>query len=106
MINPIISNLVNFREIIDLRYVIDLYRFQLLDLRCLLLALAVLSKDWFAIPQITARVAGVNEDLQRHDAAKAVQSIPGYVEALSGPPKKGLENTRRAPEKCSRFRNL
>lgn len=37
-------------------------------------------EDWFAIPQITARVGGVNEDLQRSDAAKAVQSIPGYVE--------------------------
>jgi len=37
--------------------------------------------DWFAIPQLTARVAGINEDLQRSDAAKAVQSIPGYVEA-------------------------
>ena len=40
-----------------------------------------LVQDWFAIPQITARVAGVNEDLQRSAAALAVQSIPGYVEA-------------------------
>ncbi|CAJ1334485.1 unnamed protein product [Effrenium voratum] len=36
--------------------------------------------DWFAIPQITARLPGVNEDLTRTQAAKAVQSIPGYVE--------------------------
>jgi len=28
-------------------------------------------------------VAGVNEDLQRSAAALAVQSIPGYVEALA-----------------------
>lgn len=42
------------------------------------------SKDWFAIPQLTARVAGINEDLQRSDAAKAVQSIPGYVEVGEG----------------------
>ena len=44
----------------------------------------LLSKDWFAIPQLTARVAGINEDLQRSDAAKAVQSIPGYVEVGEG----------------------
>lgn len=37
--------------------------------------------DWFAIPQITARVPGVNEDDTWSDAALAVQSIPFYVEA-------------------------
>ncbi|CAJ1380800.1 unnamed protein product [Effrenium voratum] len=37
--------------------------------------------DWFAIPQITARKGGVNEDTTRSDAALAVQSIPAYVEA-------------------------
>ena len=37
--------------------------------------------DWFAIPQITARTDGVNEDAARSDAALAVQSIPAYVEA-------------------------
>ena len=37
--------------------------------------------DWFAIPQITARAKGTNEDLTRSDAAKAVQSSPFYVEA-------------------------
>lgn len=40
--------------------------------------------DWFAIPQITPRMFGVNEiaDLEatRSDAALAVQSIPAYVE--------------------------
>ncbi|CAK9036714.1 unnamed protein product [Durusdinium trenchii] len=36
--------------------------------------------DWFAIPQITARTKGQNEDSDRSDAAKAVQSIPFYVE--------------------------
>lgn len=40
--------------------------------------------DWFAIPQITTRMFGVNEisDLEatRSDAALAVQSIPAYVE--------------------------
>ena len=36
--------------------------------------------DWFGIPQITARVEGVNEDTTRSDAALAVQSIPFYVE--------------------------
>ena len=41
----------------------------------------IFRQDWFAIPQITARVAGVNEDLQKSQAALAVQSIPGYVEA-------------------------
>ena len=35
----------------------------------------------FAIPQITARTAGVNEEDTKSDAAKAVQSIPAYVEA-------------------------
>ena len=35
--------------------------------------------DWFAIPQITARASGVNEDIVRSEAAKAVQSIPAYV---------------------------
>ena len=30
--------------------------------------------DWFAIPQITARQAGVNEDVTRTDAALAVKS--------------------------------
>jgi len=37
--------------------------------------------DWFAIPQITSRLPGVNEDVTRSEAAKAVQSIPAYVEA-------------------------
>eukprot|EP00434_Breviolum_minutum_P024972 symbB.v1.2.022058.t1/scaffold1941.1/size95522/4 len=37
--------------------------------------------DWFAIPQITARAEGVNEENTRSDAALAVQSIPFYVEA-------------------------
>ena len=36
--------------------------------------------DWFAIPQITARAEGVNEESTRSDAALAVQSIPFYVE--------------------------
>lgn len=36
--------------------------------------------DWFAIPQITARTDGVNDDATRSDAARAVQSIPAYVE--------------------------
>ena len=36
--------------------------------------------DWYAIPQITAREEGVNEDVTRTDAALAVQSIPAYVE--------------------------
>ena len=40
--------------------------------------------DWFAIPQITARHEGVNEDLTRSHAALAVQSIPAYVEAWLG----------------------
>ena len=39
--------------------------------------------DWFAIPQITARTEGVNEDATRSDAALAVQSIPAYVEACN-----------------------
>ncbi|CAE7838245.1 unnamed protein product [Symbiodinium microadriaticum] len=48
--------------------------------------------DWYAIPQITAREEGVNEDVTRTDAALAVQSIPAYVElanvfiALANPP--------------------
>lgn len=37
--------------------------------------------DWFAIPQITARQPGVNEETTKSDAALAVQSIPAYVEA-------------------------
>ena len=37
--------------------------------------------DWFAIPQITARVEGVNEEDTKSDAARAVKSIPWYVEA-------------------------
>lgn len=37
--------------------------------------------DWFAIPQITARLPGVNEETCRTEAAQAVQSIPAYVEA-------------------------
>ena len=36
--------------------------------------------DWFAIPQITARKDGVNEEATKSDAALAVQSIPAYVE--------------------------
>ena len=36
--------------------------------------------DWFAIPQITARAEGVNEENTKSDAALAVQSIPFYVE--------------------------
>ena len=36
--------------------------------------------DWFAIPQLTARIAGVNEDTTKQEAALAVQSIPAYVE--------------------------
>ncbi|CAE7301918.1 unnamed protein product [Symbiodinium microadriaticum] len=36
--------------------------------------------DWFAIPQITARAEGVNEEATKTDAARAVQSIPFYVE--------------------------
>ena len=36
--------------------------------------------DWFAIPQITVREAGVNEETTKTDAALAVQSIPAYVE--------------------------
>lgn len=35
----------------------------------------------FAIPQITARTDGINEDTARSEAALAVQSIPAYVEA-------------------------
>ncbi|CAK9019528.1 unnamed protein product [Durusdinium trenchii] len=35
--------------------------------------------EWFAIPQVTVRVEGVNEDV-RSKAAAAVQSIPAYVE--------------------------
>eukprot|EP00439_Symbiodinium_sp_Y106_P052250 s2042_g7.t1 len=36
--------------------------------------------DWFAIPQITARTEGINEETTRSDAALAVRSIPAYVE--------------------------
>ena len=36
--------------------------------------------DWFAIPQITQRVDGVNDDAAISDTARAVQSIPAYVE--------------------------
>ncbi|CAE7699076.1 unnamed protein product, partial [Symbiodinium pilosum] len=36
--------------------------------------------DWYAIPQITARQAGINEEATKTDAALAVQSIPAYVE--------------------------
>ncbi|OLP82795.1 hypothetical protein AK812_SmicGene36523 [Symbiodinium microadriaticum] len=36
--------------------------------------------DWFAIPQITARTHGINEEATKSDAALAVQSIPAYVE--------------------------
>ncbi|CAE7271006.1 unnamed protein product [Symbiodinium microadriaticum] len=39
--------------------------------------------DWFAIPQITARAEGVNEEVTKSDAACAVKSIPAYVEAAS-----------------------
>ncbi|CAE7207234.1 unnamed protein product [Symbiodinium natans] len=41
---------------------------------------AFLFFDWFAIPQITARTPGVNEETTKTDAALAVQSIPAYVE--------------------------
>ena len=37
--------------------------------------------DWFAIPQITERTDGVNDDATRSDTARAVQSIPAYVES-------------------------
>ncbi|CAJ1372276.1 unnamed protein product [Effrenium voratum] len=36
--------------------------------------------DWFAIPQLTARQEGTNEDRTQTDAALAIQSIPAYVE--------------------------
>lgn len=39
------------------------------------------AKPRFAIPQITARTDGINEDTARSEAALAVQSIPAYVEA-------------------------
>ena len=39
--------------------------------------------DWFAIPQLTARASGVNEDAVKSDAAAAVQSIPAYVEVAN-----------------------
>lgn len=45
------------------------------------LAEGYLFLDWFAIPQITARMPGVNEEVCKSEAAKAVQSIPAYVEA-------------------------
>ena len=37
--------------------------------------------DWFAIPQVTQRIDGVNDDATRSDTARAVQSIPAYVES-------------------------
>ena len=39
--------------------------------------------DWYAIPQITSRVEGMNEETTKTDAALAVQSIPAYVEVAS-----------------------
>ena len=39
-----------------------------------------ITQDWFAIPQITVRKDGVNEESVKSDAALAVQSIPAYVE--------------------------
>ena len=38
--------------------------------------------DWFGVPQATSQdqKAGINEDTTQSDAAKAIQSIPGYVE--------------------------
>ena len=41
--------------------------------------------DWFAIPQITARAEGVNEDMVKTEAAKAVQSIPAYAARRTWP---------------------
>jgi len=37
--------------------------------------------DWFAIPQLTVRQPGVNEDVTKSEMARAVNSIPSYVEA-------------------------
>ena len=37
--------------------------------------------DWFAIPQLTERTKGVNDDSTVSDTARAVQSIPAYVES-------------------------
>ncbi|OLP86114.1 hypothetical protein AK812_SmicGene32806 [Symbiodinium microadriaticum] len=37
--------------------------------------------DWFAIPQLTERADGVNDDATVSDTARAVQSIPAYVES-------------------------
>ena len=63
----------------------ELYKCLLLTCHCLRFQMQVadgyLFLDWFAIPQITARTDGVNEDATRSDAALAVQSIPAYVEA-------------------------
>ena len=39
--------------------------------------------DWFAVPQVTARMPGVNEDVTKSEMACAVNSIPAYVEASS-----------------------
>ena len=36
--------------------------------------------DWFAIPQVTVRQPGVNEDVTKSEMARAVNSIPSYVE--------------------------
>lgn len=36
--------------------------------------------DWFSIPQVRARAKGVDEEETKSDAAKAIQSIPAYVE--------------------------
>ncbi|CAE7706212.1 warA [Symbiodinium sp. CCMP2592] len=44
-------------------------------------ATAYLFLDWFAIPQLTERADGVNDDATTSDTARAVQSIPAYVEA-------------------------
>lgn len=37
----------------------------------------------FAVPQVTARMPGVNEDVTKSEMARAVNSIPAYVEASS-----------------------
>jgi len=44
-------------------------------------ASAYLFLDWFAIPQLTERADGVNDDATISDTARAVQSIPAYVES-------------------------
>jgi len=36
--------------------------------------------DWFSIPQVRARARGIDEEETKSDAAKAIQSIPAYVE--------------------------